>query len=190
MKPTIDIVNVVATSPVCGDVDLDRVCTRLDCTYHPDNFPGLTIRLAEPKCAVLLFKTGKTVCTGTKSPDMAAVALKKVAVLLRSIGVDADENPKVTITNMVAMGVFGRRVHLETAPRKLPRSMYEPELFPGIVCRMVDPKCVILLFASGKIVCVGARSEADITRAVNQMAATLEMKGLFADSTPESAVMV
>lgn len=75
----------------------------------------------------------------------------------------------------------GRRVRLEAATCTLPRSMYEPELFPGVVCRMPDPKCVILLFASGKLVCAGARSEADATGAVNQMALTLETKGLLVE---------
>ena len=31
---------------------------------------------------------------------------------------------------------------------------YEPEAFPGLVYRMDDPKVVLLLFGSGKMVCV------------------------------------
>ena len=34
---------------------------------------------------------------------------------------------------------------------------YEPEAFPGLVYRMADPKVVLMLFGSGKMVCVGAR---------------------------------
>jgi len=37
--------------------------------------------------------------------------------------------------------------------------MYEPEQFPGLIYRMKDPKTVLLLFASGKLVCTGAKSE-------------------------------
>jgi transcription initiation factor TFIID TATA-box-binding protein len=58
--------------------------------------------------------------------------------------------------------------------------MYEPEQFPGLIHRMADPKTVILLFSSGKLVCTGAKREADVYRAVNNLHATLEEKGLMA----------
>ena len=32
---------------------------------------------------------------------------------------------------------------------------YEPELFPGLVYRMIDPKVVLLIFVSGKVVLTG-----------------------------------
>jgi len=34
---------------------------------------------------------------------------------------------------------------------------YEPELFPGLIYRMVDPKVVLLIFVSGKVVLTGAK---------------------------------
>ena len=34
---------------------------------------------------------------------------------------------------------------------------YEPELFPGLIYRMVQPKIVLLIFVSGKIVLTGAK---------------------------------
>ena len=36
-------------------------------------------------------------------------------------------------------------------------SHYEPELFPGLIYRMVEPKVVFLVFVSGKIVITGAK---------------------------------
>jgi transcription initiation factor TFIID TATA-box-binding protein len=35
---------------------------------------------------------------------------------------------------------------------------YEPELFPGLIYRMVQPKIVLLIFVSGKIVLTGAKA--------------------------------
>ena len=70
-------------------------------------------------------------------------------------------------------------IHLESAARTLPRSMYEPEQFPGLIHRMLDPKTVILLFASGKLVCTGAKKEADVYRSVNNLHALLEEKKLM-----------
>ena len=34
---------------------------------------------------------------------------------------------------------------------------YEPELFPGLIYRMVKPKVVLLIFVSGKVVLTGAK---------------------------------
>jgi len=58
--------------------------------------------------------------------------------------------------------------------RQLPKSMYEPEQFPGLIHRMPDPKTVILLFASGKLVCTGAKKEGDVYRAVTNLHVMLE----------------
>jgi len=57
--------------------------------------------------------------------------------------------------------------------------MYEPEQFPGLVHRMIDPKSVTLLFASGKLVCTGCKSTSEVFRAIHQIHTTLEEKGLM-----------
>jgi len=85
----------------------------------------------------------------------------------------------VTIQNIVASINLGGRVHLEEAARRLPRSMYEPEQFPGLIHRMLDPKTVILIFSSGKLVCTGAKTEKDVFRSVNQLHNLLEEKDLM-----------
>ena len=48
-----------------------------------------------------------------------------------------------------------------------------------MIHRMPDPKTVILLFASGKLVCTGAKREADVYRSVNNLHVMLEEKGLM-----------
>ena len=85
----------------------------------------------------------------------------------------------VKIQNIVASVNLGGRIHLEDAARTLPRSMYEPEQFPGLIHRMVDPKTVILVFSSGKLVCTGAKKEPDVYRSVNYLHAMLEEKNLM-----------
>jgi len=57
--------------------------------------------------------------------------------------------------------------------------MYEPEQFTGLIHRMVDPKTVLLLFASGKLVCTGAKTESDVYRSVHNVHALLEEKSLM-----------
>lgn len=179
-KAIVSIENVVASATVNQTIDLNTI-TRLfpDVEYRPDQFPGLVFRLKAPKTATLIFSSGKMVCTGAKSEDQAIKAVKTVVSKLRKGGVDILNDPIIEIQNIVASASLGGKVHLEEAARLLERSMYEPEQFPGLIHRMIDPKTVILLFASGKLVCTGARKEADVYKAVNNLHGLLEEKGLM-----------
>ncbi len=51
--------------------------------YEPEHFPGLIYRMQTPKVVMLLFASGKLVCTGTKHEDMVKEAVGKVYVLLK-----------------------------------------------------------------------------------------------------------
>lgn len=46
---------------------------------------------------------------------------------------------------------------------------YEPELFPGLIYRMSDPKVCLLIFVSGKVVLTGAKSKTDIDNAYRKI---------------------
>src|SRR5213592_267708 len=56
---------------------------------------------------------------------------------------------------------------------------YEPEQFPGLVYRINEPKVVLLMFGSGKVVCTGARKPADVETAVEKITAELKANGLL-----------
>ena len=179
-KPIVSIENVVASATVDQRMDLNEITKNFPETeYHPDQFPGLVYRLKSPKTATLIFSSGKMVCTGSKSADMAIKAVNTVVQQLRKGKIKVKKDPVVTIQNMVASGNLGGKIHLESAARIMPRSMYEPEQFPGLIHRMLDPKTVLLLFASGKLVCTGAKKEEDVYRAVHNLHTTLEEKNLM-----------
>ncbi len=179
-KAIVSIENVVASASVNQNIDLNAI-TRLfpDVEYRPDQFPGLVFRLKAPKTATLIFSSGKMVCTGAKSEDQAIKAVKTVVSKLRKGSVEIVNEPVIEIQNIVASASLGGKVHLEEAARQLERSMYEPEQFPGLIYRMVDPKTVILLFASGKLVCTGAKKEVEVYKAVNNLHTLLEEKELM-----------
>jgi len=179
-KPIVSIENVVASASVDQKLDLNEITKKFpDTEYHPDQFPGLVFRLKVPKTATLVFRTGKMVCTGAKSEDMSRKAVKTVVQKLRKGGIKIKKDATVTIQNMVASINLGGKISLEQAARTLPRSMYEPEQFPGLIHRMLDPKTVILLFASGKLVCTGGKTEKDVYRSVNNLHSMLEEMGLM-----------
>jgi transcription initiation factor TFIID TATA-box-binding protein len=175
-KPIVSIENVVASASVDQKMDLNEITRNFpDVEYHPDQFPGLVFRLKSPKTATLIFTSGKMVCTGAKSEEMARSAVKSVVQKLRKGGIKIKKDAVVDIQNIVASINLGGKIHLEQAARTLPRSMYEPEQ----IHRMLDPKTVILLFSSGKLVCTGAKKEPDVYRSVNNLHSLLEEKNLM-----------
>jgi len=179
-KPIISIENVVASASIDQRVDLNQITRNFtDVEYHPDQFPGLVFRLKIPKTATLIFSSGKMVCTGAKSEEQSKKAVNLVVHRLRKGGVDIKNEPVIQIQNIVASAGLGGKVHLEEAARQLPRSMYEPEQFPGLIHRMDSPKTVILLFASGKLVCTGAKKEGEVYEAVSNLHVILEERDLM-----------
>ena len=80
---------------------------------------------------------------------------------------------------MVASANLSGRIELEDCAYALERTMYEPEQFPGLIYRMDDPKVVILIFSSGKLVCTGATKEEDVYKAVAKLHKELEEKELI-----------
>jgi|SRR5579872_1792299 len=179
-KALISIENVVASASVDQRIDLNEITRSFsDIEYHPDQFPGLVFRLKYPKTATLIFSSGKMVCTGSKSSEQAVKAVNLVVQKLRQGKINIKNEPKVVVQNIVASASLGGKVHLEDAARQLPKSMYEPEQFPGLIHRMKEPKTVILLFASGKLVCTGGKTELEVYTAINNLQETLEQKGLI-----------
>lgn len=179
-KPLIEIVNVVASATIEQDLDLNEIQKKFPhVEYNPEQFPGAVFRIENPKTATLLFRTGKMVCTGGKSEKLAIKAVNLVVSKLRKGKIKIKKDAVVTIQNIVSSINLGGRIRLELTARRLPRSMYEPEQFPGVIHRMVDPKTVILIFASGKLVCTGAKTEKDVYRSVNNLHNMLEEKGLM-----------
>ena len=179
-KPVVSVENVVASASIDQDIDLNEITQKFpDTEYHPDQFPGLVFRLNSPRTATLIFRTGKMVCTGAKSEELAIKAVNTVVQKLRKEKIKIKKDAVITIQNIVAAINLGGKIHLERAAKTLPRSMYEPEQFPGLIHRMLEPKTVILLFASGKLVCTGAKKESDVYRSVHNLHSLLEEKNLM-----------
>jgi transcription initiation factor TFIID TATA-box-binding protein len=179
-KAELSIENVVASATLNQKVDLNAVVKGYPgVEYRPEQFPGLVFRLKRPKTATLIFSSGKMVCTGAKSEKEARRAVLKVIKELKKSGIIIIGKPELTIQNIVASASLGGMIDLEKAAYTLGRAMYEPEQFPGLIYRMEAPKVVILLFASGKLVCTGAKKEEDVGVAVDQLHSLLEEKALI-----------
>lgn len=179
-KAIVNIENVVASATMSQVIDLNSVVKAFPgVEYRPEQFPGLVFRLKKPKTATLIFNSGKMVCTGAKSEGQAKKAVNRVVQELKNNGMVIVGRPVIQIQNIVASASLGGKIDLERAAYSLGRTMYEPEQFPGLIYRMEDPKVVILLFASGKLVCTGAKREEEVYRAVNNLHEKLETDKLI-----------
>jgi transcription initiation factor TFIID TATA-box-binding protein len=180
IKATLSIENVVASATLNQKVDLNAVVKGYPgVEYRPEQFPGLVFRLKRPKTATLIFNSGKMVCTGAKSEKEARRAVMKVVKELKKGGIIIISKPEMKIQNIVASGGLGGMIDLEKAAYTLEHAMYEPEQFPGLIYRMSEPKVVILLFASGKLVCTGGKKEQDVYDAVDKLHSLLEETSLI-----------
>ncbi len=184
VEPVAKIENVVACAALKHGIDLSAVVKAFPVVdYRPERFPGLVFKLKRPRTTILIFGTGKMVCTGARSERDAVRALRKVVRTLNGGGIIINGKLEIEITNVVATASLGGKVDLlqlydfEKGMRG--RITYEPEQFPGLIYRMSDPKVVILLFSSGKLVCTGARKEEDVHRAVDNLRQKLEKNDLI-----------
>ncbi len=176
----INIVNVVASVTLNQKFNLlDIVKNFRNVEYNRERFPGLVFRLKRPKTATLIFSTGKMVCTGAKSEKLAKSAVNKVVRELKKNGIVVLGKPVIIIQNIVASANLHSKVDLETACDVLDNVMYEPEQFPGLIYRMADPKTVLLVFTSGKIVCTGGKSEEIVHKSVHKLYELLGDYDLF-----------
>ncbi|MHA3964849.1 MAG: TATA-box-binding protein, partial [Candidatus Thorarchaeota archaeon SMTZ1-45] len=169
-QPKTKIENVVASVILNQRLDLDEIAATMpNVEFDPEQFPGLVYRLKKPKTATLIFNSGKMVCTGAKSEKEAKRAVHKIVKNIKEAGIEITGKPIIVVQNIVASASLGAELNLELAAMKLENTLYEPEQFPGLIYRMRDPKVVILLFGSGKLVITGAKFEPQIDEAAEKV---------------------
>ncbi|RLG42168.1 MAG: TATA-box-binding protein [Thermoproteota archaeon] len=179
-EPEINIQNVVSSADIRQKLNLKEIAQKIkESRYEPNKFPGLVLKLKEPKAALLVFSSGKFVCTGTKSVEESALAVNKAIDLMKQHGIKINNRPLVRAENIVASAKLFLKVDIERLAMEQPNTLYEPEQFPGLIYRMDDPPVVFLVFASGSLVCTGAKKEADVRRAVYKLRRVLAEGGYF-----------
>jgi transcription initiation factor TFIID TATA-box-binding protein len=88
-EPKITVQNIVATSDLGQKINLNAIAISLGLEkveYEPEQFPGLVYRPDVPKVVLLLFGSGKVVCTGARKPQDVEDAVDKITIELRAAG--------------------------------------------------------------------------------------------------------
>lgn len=166
----VKVVNIVISASLGHDIPLEKMAATLSNTeYNPEQFPGLVIRIKEPKTSALIFSSGKIVCTGARSMEKVHESIRKIMKSLERINIKIKQEPEVKIQNIVASGSIGIDLNLNVLAMKLENTEYEPEQFPGLVYKLPEQKATFLLFSNGKIVCTGTKSEEEVHIALNKL---------------------
>ncbi|MDD5650751.1 MAG: TATA-box-binding protein [Candidatus Nanoarchaeia archaeon] len=174
-KNDLKIQNIVASTSLEHDIPLIKLAETLPNTeYNPEQFPGLVIRIKDPKTSALIFSSGKVVCTGAKSVPKLKESISCIIKSIAKIGIRIKIKPKIKIQNVVASGNINMDLNLNKLAMKLENTEYEPEQFPGLVYKLAGTRATFLLFSNGKIVCTGTTSEAKLKEAVDKLVQVLK----------------
>ena len=173
---SIRIVNIVVSGSVDQDkIPLEKMAATLPNTeYNPEQFPGLVLRIRDPKTSALIFNSGKIVCTGANSLEKVDQSMMRIVEALKKIGVNVKAKPQYEVQNVVASGSIGMDINLNTLAIKLENTEYEPEQFPGLVYKLRGTKATFLLFTNGQIVCTGTKSEKEVEESVQLLVKKLK----------------
>lgn len=161
---------VVATANLEIRIDLNIVARQArNADYKPKRSTAVVLRIREPKATALIFASGKMVITGARSELDARLAGRKFARIVAKCGY----HPKFLdfkVQNIVGSADVGHCIRLEGMERHIRLedvdkpvyqkrgAAYDPDLFPGLILRWMDPRVVFLVFVSGRVVITGAKT--------------------------------
>ena len=167
--PNLD--NLVASAHMNVAIDLKALTFRVrNAEYNPRKVNACVVRLRSPKCTLMLYGPGKVMVTGARSPEDAALAVRKAAKLLVLAGYKDAKISDFRVENIVGSCDIRFPVRLEVlAAEWKTHTSYEPEIFPGLVFRMHAPKVSVLVFVSGKVVFAGARNMDEMNLAFTRL---------------------
>lgn len=95
---------------------------------------------------------------------------------------------EIRIENVVANAVIGSKFDLPWLESKLPGADYRKKRFPGLICRVENPRGCFLIFSTGKVVGTGFSSIEGLNSGVEQLTADLKELGIEVAKEPEFIV--
>jgi transcription initiation factor TFIID TATA-box-binding protein len=154
------ICNITAKFCVKISLDINLIRTNFPEITSPigNKFRGLVFRIPSPKSTFLIFENGKIVCVGARDHSHALHGARVLVKLIKTIYPKAKLN-NFKINNIVTHAHMTERIDLVKLYYAFPsRCFYEPELFPGLKFTLVEPKAMVLIFHTGKVIITGVRT--------------------------------
>ena len=175
LRATLEIGNVVASSALGQEIDLESVALDLSSAdFDPERFPGLIYRPDTAEATCLIFRSGQITCSGAATVEEAHETIHAAVDALQDLGIEAN-NPDVAVQNVVLSGDLEETLHLEAVAvgLGLENVEYEPEQFPGLIYRLDDTNIAILLFGPGSVVITGAKTRNEAEAALGEVVGRL-----------------
>jgi transcription initiation factor TFIID TATA-box-binding protein len=181
-KQLLIVSNVVGTCKISEKLDLEKLFIELDnSSYEPEQFSGLTYRSNDPPGTVIIFQSGKAICTGAKDRSSCNKIISNLVKKLEFLDIPVNKNCEIQIKNMIFTKNLNQSLNLAKVALSfgLENIDYEPDDFPGLVYRTEEPHATLILFESGKVVCTGAVSEKHGEEAYNKLLKKLKRNKLI-----------
>ena len=186
-KLHIKIRNVVASfsiAPVPLDLEKIHYAFKKESIWDEAtfNYGVVVLRVEKPKMSFLIYQTGKAICTGAKSIEDAENSAEYLVNRLREAGFDVKKTKEAKIQNIVATSDLGTEIDVEKFLRQISvvrdlHIVYEPEQFPAAIVKLPlaqDLEATMLLFSSGKVICVGLKDVKSIHTSLEFLASNLK----------------
>jgi transcription initiation factor TFIID TATA-box-binding protein len=167
------IVNVIATCKLNTTADLKRLGTARSFVYDVHKYQGKVAYFKDKstKGKVSIFKSGKLISVGTKNESDAFNDLRYASLKMKGLHMSDGRIYDFKIRNVVATVDLGIPIDVEKVSGKVSGIVYEPDQFPGAMFYLVPhPDVSVLLFATGKAVLAGLKSELEVPTAAEDLA--------------------
>lgn len=171
-----DIVNVVATASLGRSIDLTKLRKLKEISYNADRYGGRVAYFKElgMQGRVSIFCSGKMISAGTRYEEQALCELELTKEYLVRKKIIRPVTLESRIQNIVFVVNFGKSIDIEKIV-KMPRAIYEPEQFPGLILRINNQhRATALLFASGKAVIAGLKDSQEIKAVLHEISILLD----------------
>jgi transcription initiation factor TFIID TATA-box-binding protein len=173
----VEVVNIAALGTLGGEVDIEQIVEDADlpvANFDPE-YNAAFFRFEEDGELIILYTSGKYILRGGDEFGKMHEVNSQFLDFISDLGIQVD-NPTLEVKNVVSVGNLERQIDLNTLTIALglEQTEYEPEQFPGLVYRPSDSRCVLLIFASGKVVITGGRSEKEDNQAFKSLQQFLE----------------
>ena len=163
------VVNVVSTADLRQYIELKALNSQTWGRYDRDIYPAGYVKDGDNQGKVTVFHTGKLISVGAKTIPASFFNLTHTKKLLLAAGMIEDAAIKPQVRNMVATVRFGHELDLASIASRAPNVIYEPEIFPGVMIKSRDESTTFLVFATGKVVIAGVKSEAELEGALRRL---------------------
>lgn len=158
-----EVVNVAGWISYRQELDLNALADTFtrrseitSVTYEPAENHWLQTNFAPDNTYVAFYRSGRCSITGIASIEQFENIVERVNAVMRDL-LKFEFTPESKVSNIVVTATLNQNLQLEPLALQLglENVEYEPEQFPALIYRNSEPKAVILVFASGKLLCTG-----------------------------------